>query len=66
MIADAAGIPRAGESANERRGDLAEAVAIDECNTSLPCCCCGGRMAIIERFARGVAPQFTAAWNDTS
>jgi hypothetical protein len=55
---------------SDNRDQLYPAVAVadDERETSFLCRCCGGRMTIIERFARGAAPQtpFTAAWSDTS
>ncbi|HRY03844.1 MAG TPA: IS91 family transposase [Beijerinckiaceae bacterium] len=68
MLVDVAGSPQAGQNADKHDGDPAVAVADDGHETSFPCRCCGGRMSIIERFARGAVPQtpFAAAWNDTS
>jgi hypothetical protein len=65
MIADGSGAPQV---ADKRQGDPAQAVADDERQISLSCRCCGGRITIIERFARGAAPQTpcAAAWSDTS
>jgi hypothetical protein len=66
MLADAA--PQVAENADKQHADAPDAGADDARETSFPCRCCGGRMTIIERFARGVAPQapFVAAWTDTS
>ncbi len=68
MLADISGAPQVIENADKRQDDPAESAADDERETSFSCRCCGGRMTIIERFARGADPQtpFAAAWSDTS
>ena len=68
MLADVSGASPDGEDVNAQHGGPAEASADDERETSFPCRCCGGRMTIIERFARGAAPQtpFARAWSGTS
>jgi hypothetical protein len=68
IIGDDAGESQAAENADAQRVDTAEATADDDRNTSVICRCCGGRMTIIERFARGAAPRMplATAWSDTS
>ncbi|MFO1114246.1 MAG: IS91 family transposase [Beijerinckiaceae bacterium] len=68
MIADVSGAPQARQNVGEPHAEPAEAGVDDEREESFPCRCCGGRMTIVERFARGGAPQtsFAAGWSDTS
>ena len=65
MIAGAAGALPADKRTDEQKGS-ADALANDEIEMSFSCRCCGGRMIIIECFARSAAPQFTTARCDTS
>jgi hypothetical protein len=69
MIADLDCKAKATARIDEQHGDPnAQAAAEDEHEISFSCRCCGRRMTIVERFARGAAPQtpLAAAWSDTS
>jgi hypothetical protein len=69
MIADANGTAQAANRADERHAEeTAETDIENEREEYFSCRCCGGRMIIIERFARGAAPRapLAAAWSDTS